>query len=397
MRKYVLSGLLLVGLFSMGFDWLKERVTSTANAPRYMENLGRGIVAVRSSETDVSVSWRLLGFEPQDLPFNLYRSAGGGPAQKLNPEPLTGGTNFVDTTADTSAPNSYFVRPVINGVELAASVPYTLPANAPVRPYLTLPLQPAPDTYVHLIWVGDLDGDGEYDFIVSRLPLSSGRPQLIDAYKHDGTYLWRVDFGPNSVDPDNIEPPASAICAGHNDGVTVYDLDSDGRAEVVIKSANGVVFGDGNTMVFEDNVTQFISVLDGLTGAERARAPVPTDYIADGPVAGHFGVAYLDGVKPSFIFKAKNRIGNGGFNLFIAAWDFDGTNMTQRWKWLRGDQNCPDDHQIRIVDVDRDGRDEICARAATTTSRPPTFSAESARLRRSRSDMMQRWRAAPVR
>src|SRR5262245_63200399 len=67
MRKYVLSGLLLVGLCSMGFDWLKERVTSTANAPRYMENLGRGVVAVRSSETEVSLSWRLLGFEPQDL------------------------------------------------------------------------------------------------------------------------------------------------------------------------------------------------------------------------------------------------------------------------------------------------------------------------------------------
>ena len=359
MRKYVLSGLVLVGLFSMGFNWLKEQVTSAAIAPRQMENLGRGVVAVRSSATEVSVSWRLLGFEPRDLPFNLYRSAGGGPAQKLNAEPLTGGTNFVDPTANPAMPNSYFVRPVINGVELAASMPYTLPANAPVRPYLTFPLQPAPNTYVHLIWVGDLDGDGEYDFIVSRLPLGTGT-QFIDAYKRDGTFLWRVDFGPNSVAPDNIEPPASAICAGHNDGVTVYDLDSDGRAEVVIKSANGVVFGDGRTLSFGDNVTQFISVLDGLTGAERARAPVPTDYLADGPVAGHFGVAYLDGVKPSFIFKAKNRVGNGGFNLFIAAWDFDGTNLAQRWKWLRGNQNCPDDHQIRIVDVDRDGRDEIC-------------------------------------
>jgi autotransporter-associated beta strand protein len=365
MRKYVLFGLLIVYLFGVGFDWLKKYLpvalmaSQAAGAPRQMENLGRGVVAVRSSETEVSVSWRLLGYEPQDLPFNVYRSTGGGQAQKLNAEPLTGGTNFVDATADPSAPNSYIVRPVINGIELAASVPFTLPANAPVRPYLTFPLQPAPDTYVHLIWVGDLDGDGEYDFIVSRLPLSSGR-QFIDAYRRDGAFLWRVDFGPNSVNPDNIEPPAAAINAGHNDGVTVYDLDSDGRAEVVVKSANGVVFGDGQTLAAGDNGAQFISVLDGLTGAERARAPVPTDYIADGPVAGHFGVAYLDGVKPSFIFKAKNRVGNGGFNLFIAAWDFDGTNLTQRWKWLRGNQNAPDNHQIRIVDVDRDGRDEIC-------------------------------------
>jgi rhamnogalacturonan endolyase len=366
MRKYVLFGLLVVYLLGVGFGWLKKHLpfgltaSAEAGAPRLMENLGRGVVAVRASATEVLVSWRLLGYEPQDLPFNVYRSAGGGPPQKLNAEPLTGGTNFVDTTADPSAPNSYFVRPVINGVELAASVPYTLPANAPVRPYLTFPLQPAPDTYVHLIWVGDLDGDGEYDFIVSRLPLVPGRPQFIDAYKRDGLFLWRVDFGPNSIDSGNIEGPAAAINNGHNDGVTVYDLDSDGRAEVVIKSANGVVFGDGQTLVYGDDVTQFISVLDGLTGAERARAPVPMDYIADGPVGGHFGIAHLDGVKPSFIFKAKNRVGNGPFNLFIAAWDFDGTNLTQRWKWLRGDQNAPDNHQIRIVDVDRDGRDEIC-------------------------------------
>lgn len=327
-----------------------------------MENLGRGVVAVRASATDVFVSWRLLGYEPQDLGFNVYRSANGGLAEKLNDAPLTAGTNFTDTTANPSLANAYFVRPVINGTELGASAAYTLAANAPVRPFLSLPLQPTPSpTYVHLVWVGDLDGDGEYDFVVSRMPLEAGRSQLLDAYKRDGSFLWRIDFGPLSVDPDNIEPPAAAINAGHNDGVTVYDLDSDGRAEVVIKSAHGVVFGNGQTLTHGDNVSQFISVLDGLTGAERARAPVPNDYIADGPVAGHFGIAYLDGVKPSFVFKAKNRVGSGPFNVFVTTWDFDGTNLTQRWKFAPGIDNAyPNFHQIRIVDVDRDGRDEIC-------------------------------------
>jgi hypothetical protein len=204
---------------------------------RQMENLGRGVVAVRSSPTEVFVSWRLLGYEPQDQPFNLYRSANGGPAQKLNPAPLVGGTNFTDTTANPDVPNAYVVRPVVNGTELATSASYTLPANAPVRPYLSLPLRPTPwDAYVHLLWVGDLDGDGEYDFVVSRLPLEADRPQFIDAYKRDGAFLWRVDFGPNSIGSTNIQSTAAVICNGHNDGVTVYDLDSDGRAEVIIKS-----------------------------------------------------------------------------------------------------------------------------------------------------------------
>jgi autotransporter-associated beta strand protein len=330
-------------------------------AQRLMENLGRGVVAVRSSSTDVFLSWRLLGIEPTNLGFNVYRATGGGAPVKLNASPLLGGTNFTDTNADLAQSNAYHVRPVVNGFELAASAAFTLAANSPVRQFLSIPLQPAGDSYVHLIWVGDLDGDGEYDFIVSRMP-NTATPHQLDAYKRDGTFLWRVNFGPNSVGADNIEPSASAINAGHNDGVTVYDLDCDGKAEVVIKSANGVVFGNGATLAHGDNVTQFISVLDGLTGAERARAPVPTDYLSDGPVAGHFGIAYLDGVKPSFIFKAKNRVGSGPFNLFIAAWDFDGTNLTQRWKWLRHTEPtpCPDNHQIRIVDVNGDGKDDIC-------------------------------------
>ena len=70
--------------------------------------------------------------------------------------------------------------------------------------------------------------------------------QVLEAYKRDGTFLWRVDMGPNSRQQDNIEPGSSTISVGNWDGVTVYDLDSDGKAEVIISTANGVVFGDGH-------------------------------------------------------------------------------------------------------------------------------------------------------
>ncbi len=330
------------------------------NAQRQMENLGRGMVAVRAENDRVFVSWRLLGHEPQNLPFNLYRSANGGAPEKINADPIVTGTNFTDTTVDPTLENAYFVRPVINGVELEESAAYTLPANAPDRPYFTVPLEPTDfETYVHMVWVGDLDGDGEYDYVVTRIPEGTGDPRLLDAYLSDGTFLWRVNFGPNSVDPNNIEPPASTINAGHNDGVTVYDLDGDGRSEVVIISANGVTYGDGDVLTYGDDVTQFISVLDGETGALRARAQVPDDYIEEGPMAGHFGIAYLDGVHPSFVFKGKNRIGSGAFNLMVTTWDFDGTDLTERWKFSPGTADFPNFHQIRIIDLDGDGRDEI--------------------------------------
>lgn len=47
--------------------------------PSLMENLGRGVIAVRSTSTEVFVGWRLLGTDPPDTSFNLYRSTGRHP------------------------------------------------------------------------------------------------------------------------------------------------------------------------------------------------------------------------------------------------------------------------------------------------------------------------------
>jgi hypothetical protein len=75
-----------------------------------MENLGRGLVALRTSSTQVMVSWRVLGTDPPDVAFNLYRSTGGGPSQLLNAAPLSATTQFVDATADLTQSNTYFVQ-----------------------------------------------------------------------------------------------------------------------------------------------------------------------------------------------------------------------------------------------------------------------------------------------
>src|SRR3712207_9047623 len=91
-------------------------LSATARAQHLMENLGRGVVAVRQSATDVYVGWRLSGTDPSGVAFNLYRSTAGGPAVQLNAAPITDSTNFVDTSADLAPPNAYYVRPVGGGV-----------------------------------------------------------------------------------------------------------------------------------------------------------------------------------------------------------------------------------------------------------------------------------------
>ena len=74
------------------------------HAERQMENLGRGVVAVHEADGAVFVSWRLLAGDPADVRFNLYRTAAKGEPVKLNSEPLTAGTNFVDRTAGADQP-----------------------------------------------------------------------------------------------------------------------------------------------------------------------------------------------------------------------------------------------------------------------------------------------------
>ncbi|WDV49272.1 hypothetical protein PV963_01845 [Streptomyces coeruleorubidus] len=324
-----------------------------AAAARPMENLGRGVVAVRSSNTSVLVSWRLLGLDPDGIGFNVYRSTASGQEVKLNSAVLTGGTNFTDSTADLTRSNSYRVRPVINGAEQPPSGAFTLTANHAVEPAVRVPLRAGGP--VKFVWVGDLDGDGEYDFVLDR----QTSPQTLEAYRRDGQLLWSVNMGPNSTNQNNIEGGSSTIDVGHNDGVTVYDFDSDGRAEVAVRIANGVRFGNGTTFTSSDNNRQFIAILDGMTGAPRATAPVPTDYLADGPMYARFGVGYLDGSRPSLVAFMKNRRGNGAFNLMMGAWQFTGQSLTQQWKWLRGNQNTPDGHNTRVIDVNGDGTDEV--------------------------------------
>lgn len=350
---------LLVGLSSLGTASPGAGGAGTAQgataaaAARPMENLGRGVVAVRSSDTDVLVSWRLLGLDPEGIGFNVYRSTGGGEYTRLNDGVLTDGTNFVDSTADLSRDNSYRVAPVVDGSEQEPSGAFTLTANHAEEPVVRLPLRDGGP--VKFVWAGDLDGDGEYDYVIDR----QTSPQKIEGYSSEGEFLWEVDMGPNSTDQNNIEGGSATIDVGHNDGVTVQDLDSDGTAEVAVRVADGVTFGDGSVHAEQDDTHQSIAILDGATGAPEATAPVPDDYIADGPMYARFGVGYLDGATPSLVAYMKNRIGSGDFNLMMAAWQFDGEQLTRKWKWLRGNQNAPDGHNTRIIDVDGDGTDEI--------------------------------------
>jgi rhamnogalacturonan endolyase len=360
-----------------------------AHAQFQMERLSRGVVAVRSSSSQVYVGWRLFGNDPAGIAFNLYRASNGGAPMLLNGTPVTSSTNFVDTSAPGTQSNAYFVRPVLNGIEQAASASFTLPANAPTQQYLQIPLQipaggttPSGESYTYTandLSVGDLDGDGELEYVLKWDPTNAKDNSqsgytgnvYLDAYELNGTRLWRIDLGRN-------------IRAGaHYTQFQVYDFDGDGRAEVMCKTADGTRSGTnqviGSSSADHRNSSgyilagpEFLTVFNGQNGAVLAT----TNYVPARGNVGSWGdtygnrvdrflagVAYLDGQRPSAIFSRGYYT-----RAVIAAWDWRNGQLTQRWvidsnnnSALFGQGN----HNLSIADVDNDGRQEIIFGAAT--------------------------------
>ncbi|MBN1361697.1 MAG: rhamnogalacturonan lyase [Sedimentisphaerales bacterium] len=387
-------------------------LAGTVQAQRQMEKLDRGAVAIAQGDGKVYVGWRLLGTDPNDVAFNVYRGD-----TKVNDAPIANSTNVVDEQGDPNA--LYAIRAVVDDVETQACPERSRRDVASLqqavkvwsRSYFSVPLQkpaggscPDGQRYTYSAddcSVGDLDGDGDYEIVLKWEPSNSKRPpqtgftgpHLLDAYELDGTHLWRIDLG------RNIRAGAAFT------QFLVYDFDGDGKAELVCKTADGTVDGQGNVIGDADadwrllasssdpkygkilDGPEYLTVFDGQTGAALAT----TDYIPPrGDIGGwggiggnggndntgnrvdHFSacVVYLDGVWPSAVM-IRGWYGR----TVLAAWDWRDGKLTQRWVFDThdggtGKDGKPDldyagmaNHQVTVADFDADGRDEICVGA----------------------------------
>ncbi|TQL02762.1 rhamnogalacturonan lyase [Cellulomonas sp. SLBN-39] len=204
-----------------------------------LERLDRGLVAVATSD-GVFLSWRLLA--PEVTGATATTQTGPQFVVRRDGEPIgtvEGATNLLDAEGTTDA--SYTVAAVVDGVEVDVSEPVTPWGDG----HLDLPLSkpadgvtPAGEAYTYSandMSVGDLDGDGRYEYVVKWDPSNSKDVSQIgytgnvylDAYELDGTQLWRIDLGVN-------------IRAGaHYTQFPVADYDGDGTAELMVKTAPG--------------------------------------------------------------------------------------------------------------------------------------------------------------
>ena len=384
-RTIFASSLLAVGL-----------VVPSLAAPRQMENLTRGLV-VSNVGSGVLVSWRLLGTDDPATEFNLYRDG-----SKIASITKNAGTNYLDKSGKTTS--KYEVAAVVDGKEQAKS-PVSLVLDKTVSnsgnsfPYKTLKLEvPAAQTMPNGekctytpndMSAADLDGDGEYELILKWDPSNAHDNSqtgytgtvFIDAYKLDGTRLWRIDLGKN-------------IRAGaHYTQFQVFDYDGDGKAEMIVKTADGTIDGtgkaignasadyrDGNGLILKGK--EYLTVFRGVDGA----AITTIDYVPSRDInkhekgkngKGYWGdnygnrceryiaaTAYLDGVHPSAVFI------RGYYSAsYVVAYDFDGKTLKQRWYHKSEDPGKglyeQGNHNIAVGDIDGDGYDEIVFGGAT--------------------------------
>lgn len=346
---------------------------STGSLPaRQAEYLNRGLVAILV-DNGVYLSWRYLNTDSDEIAFNIYKNG-----YKVNSAPISGSTNYVDATGADSS--QYQISTVIAGKEEMQAETVPVQHNA----YMPIPLDKPADgrtkdggTYSYYAGdasVGDLDGDGDYEIVLLWSPSNSKDNSqagytgnvYIDAIEMDGTKLWRIDLGVN-------------IRAGaHYTQLMVYDLDGNGKAEVVVKTADGTkdgqgtVIGDGtkdyrNESGYILSGAEYLTLFDGQTGAAVSTVnydPPRGDVSAWGDGYGNrvdrflAGIAYLDGVKPSVVMARGYYT-----RTTLTAYDYVDGQLVKRWNFDTNEAGSQyegqGNHNLSVLDVDSDGKDEI--------------------------------------
>ena len=351
------------------------------------ERLDRGVVAIKQADGKVFVSWRSLKGDAKDMAFDVYRNG-----IKLNKEPLTqGGTWFVDEEPmegeavykieESGKRRSAEGRLLPKGRKKEErgqlSNDFTLKGDAPVG-YLPIRVQKPDEMHsANDASVGDVDGDGQYEIILKWDPRNSHDnshdgmtdPTLLDCYRLNGELLWRIDLGRNIRSGAHYTP------------FIVYDLDGDGKAELMVKTADGT--RDALGTVIGDSLAdyrneagrilegpEYISVFNGLTGEvmdTKPYIPERDDVNNWGDNRGNRSERYLAAVG---YFGGKQGTASAIFcrgyytRSVLAAWDWDGKELKNRWTF---DTNNPEwasyagqgNHNLRVCDVDGDGMDEI--------------------------------------
>lgn len=328
-------------------------LTGIAHAQK-LENIDRGVVATTISGTHAYVGWRLLREDPENVGFNVYRrEIGTAEFLKVNQEPITRSTNFVDSTVKTGMAYRYRVKSVVNGKESDTPGEVYLFVTNVNKPYYSIKLET--NAVPRKIGIGDLDADGVYDFVIQHPDFNtdpyhepgywkpSPKTYKLEAYSGKGRFLWRYDMG-WAIEAGTWYAP-----------YLVYDIDGDGKAEVYTKA------GEGDPREIDGRVVdgpEYLVKIDPLNGEILAKRNWLSreGYGSYNYWSRNFlDVAYLDGQNPALIMQ------RGTYTL-IKTEALD-RQLNRLWYWESSGEyekfKGQGQHGIMTADIDGDGRDEL--------------------------------------
>jgi rhamnogalacturonan endolyase len=297
----------------------------------------RRLAAFPAGSGRVYLSWQLLPADSATTGFNVYRSQRRDDAGMLiSGAPVTESTNFEDSGLTDGRRYHYRVRAVLPDGREGPSSEWAGVEAGPSRSGLVNAFTPAPRNTGGAPAFGDLDGDGLLDTVIRldngnrEMSKDPGMPVEIEAFLANGRYLWRRAlvwhdwcFGSASDAPVNI-----------------YDLDGDGKAEVVCR--------------IQEGESVYLGILDGLTGRLLRKTLWPemlTDF-AKSSTRIHLSIARLDGRTPAIV----TQTGLYENEVFVA---YD-ASLKKLWEFRSvAETNGSGSHHIDVADIDGDGRDEV--------------------------------------